>query len=109
MSKNCIVISLTDCLTDGEINGEFKEMYMKAITMCQCQTHADMVLVDIPTLDDIENQLCQAFMSLIDWNFGKGETNNENDAHYELDKFIQCHILVDGSGLFSLISELKNK
>lgn len=104
----CVVESLSSCLTKSEIDGEFRDIYLKAVTMCKCPEHAELKLVELPTIREIEQKVCQATMDLLDWSTVESVPDDPSDPRKKLVEHLAEHVFGD-DGLLSIISDLVKK
>lgn len=105
--QRCLVQLLEKDLTQDELNNSFNETYLKAIARCKCPVHMNQNPIELPTLKDLQSNLCEIFMDLLDWNL-EYIHDDPTGYHKELNKFIHNKCLSNShDSLFTILEVLE--
>jgi len=63
----CYVKNLEAVCTKIELETTFRDMYLQAISACNCELHIGEEPVVLPTIKELHSRLCQDISELLDW------------------------------------------
>jgi hypothetical protein len=106
-TRSCAVKLLEENLTGDEINGDFNDFYLKAISRCKCPDHINLMPVKLPSFNELHSKLCEDLTHLLEWNL-EYLHNDQTGNHVALHKFITEKCLGKSpDSLFSILFALE--